>query len=88
MKHPNEKELFLIFSESEDQYNTYLKVKQLLESEIEKEKGQENAKFYSVLRQLSDSINNAGHEKRRLDQIKLIDSEMGKICDKYEEFLP
>lgn len=88
MKQANEKKLFLIFTGGEDSWDTYEKTKQLMESEIEKMKGCENARFYTVLSELLNSINNAGCENRRAQQIELIRSEQRVICDNYEQYLP
>jgi len=50
--------------------------------------GEENAKFYEYFRQLINSINNAGHERRRSDDIGKIRKIMSEIDDKYEKYLP
>jgi len=48
----------------------------------------ENAEFYDVLRQLRDSINNAGWEKRHSEQIDLINKTSAICVEKSERLLP
>lgn len=67
-----------------DEYN----IDRLIAAKVKIAVGRENAKFYDILRRLSNSINNAGCEDRRSSQIDLINSSMMEICDKYEDFLP
>ena len=50
-------------------------------------KGQENAKFYRHVINLLDSINNAGCEKRREEQIEYLWDIEAQILEKYENYL-
>jgi len=63
-------------------------VRVIEEKLIHQIEGEISAKYYDVFRQLSDSINNAGHEKRRGNQIDLINKTMEGISTEFEEFLP
>lgn len=80
--------LFDLFMSNKSSADLFVAVEKLIEEKTTASIGKENAKFYSVLVSLSNSINNAGWEKRHSDQISLINNEIGKICDEYEEYLP
>lgn len=66
----------------------YALLNELIVESQEKALGTTNAEFFEVLSKLRDGINNAGHEKRRLDDISLINDKMHEIAQKYEEYLP
>ena len=82
------KQLFDLFQSKKDDHGLYVNVTALLVDVDQKARGKENARAYDTLRLLSDSINNAGCEDRRSAQIALIEKEMSRICNEYEEFLP
>ena len=63
-------------------------IKALIQEEIIDARGIENAKFYDVLRKLSDSENNAGWEDRHSERISTINKSMGDMVDDYNEYLP
>ena len=83
-----EKELFDLFSKIDDRYALYKEILKFIHKQEHYVLGKENAMFYDVFRRLGNSINNAGHEDRRSDDIRLIAETSGAICDKYEDFLP
>jgi len=60
----------------------------LIDHTVNHELGIASCEFYDVLRRLHDSINNTDSAARRIQQITLINDEMGKISNKYEDFLP
>ena len=60
----------------------------LIDQTTNHEVGIASGRFYGVLTKLHDSINNAGHEGRRSEQIKLLWDEMARISDNYEGYLP
>lgn len=51
------------------------------------QKGEENAKFYKHVVNLLDSINNAGCEKRRGEQIEYLLDIQSSIVKEYEDYL-
>ena len=81
------RELFKIFQNTKNQYDLYEDVIKYINSVIENTKGKENSEFYNVLRELSNSINNAGCESRRSQQISLINKSMNDISNNYEDYL-
>lgn len=82
------KDLFKIFQENKDSYDLYEKTVTFIEKTIRNVKGEENAMFYRVLSQLASSINNAGCEERRSEQIQYIHDNLYIISDEYEDYLP
>jgi len=82
-----QKELFEIFQKKRNDFELYEQLTSFIEKVEHNIKGKENAKFYEVLVKLSNSINNAGHERRRSDDISFLSSERHKISSTYEEFL-
>jgi hypothetical protein len=84
----NDKELFKIFMKYSDDFERAIEIEKLIKDRLHKSLGEENAAFYDILRRLINSINNAGHEERRSQQISLINTAMRDICNKYEKFLP
>jgi hypothetical protein len=83
-----QKELFEIFQKKGNDFELYEELSRFIKKVEHNAQGLENAYFYGVLVKLSNSINNAGHENRRSDDISFIHSEKGKISDDYEDFLP
>ena len=81
-------ELFAIFMQKKSDFDLCEQIELLLQRRIQSAIGKENAKFYDVLRQLSNSINNAGWEERHSAQIATINAIMREIIDKHESFLP
>lgn len=84
----NDKELFDLFTGSDDRFDLCCKVESLIQKRLKDARGAENARFHDVLRRLSNSINNAGCEERRHEQIALINKESSHICEKYDDYLP
>ena len=82
------RELFQIFQNNKDQFTLYERITEFIERVIEETKGEENEQFYEVVIHLLDSINNAGCEDRRSQQIQLLWDTQSKIINKYEKFLP
>lgn len=82
------KELFDIFQNKRNDFELYEQLKIFITKIEHNTKGLENASFYKVLEKLSNSINNAGHERRRSDDISFLNTEMHKISSAYNEFLP
>ncbi len=83
------KKLFKLFTENkQNYYGLYLEVENLITSEVHKARAEENVEFYDCLRQLNNSINNAGCEERRSEQIDLIRQAQEVIITKYENYLP
>lgn len=82
------KDVFDLFINKKDDFDLCNKIDALMEKRIEQAIGKENAKFYEVLRQLSNSINNAGWESRHSEQIALINKESYRISECYEDYLP
>lgn len=82
-----QKELFEIFQNKRNDFELYEQLSLFIKKVEHNTKGLENAKFYEVLVKLSDSINNAGHERRRYVDISFLNSERSKISDTYEDFL-
>lgn len=83
-----EKELFNIFQNEDDKYELYKLLVGYVKNAIHETLGYENAKFYESYVKLSNSINNAGHENRRSDDIEHINKMMCDISDEYDVFLP
>jgi hypothetical protein len=83
-----DQKLFELFMAKKNDFDLCEKIEMLMQHRVQYAIGLENAKFYDVLRQLMNSINNAGWEERRSEQIKLIRESMDKIIDKYEDYLP
>jgi len=83
-----DQELFELFMAKKNDFDLCEKIEMLLQRRVQYAVGNENAKLYEVLRQLMNSINNAGWEERRSEQIALINKEMNKIIDNYEDYLP
>jgi len=83
-----DQELFEIFMKKKNDFDLCEQIELLLQRRIQSAIGEENAKFYDVLRQLSNSINNAGWEERHSAQIATINAGMSEIIDKHESFLP
>ena len=82
-----QKELFEIFQKKRNDFELYEQLTLFIKKVEYNAKGIENARFYDVLVQLSNSINNAGHEERRSTDISFLGSERSKISDTYEDFL-
>ena len=81
--------IFKLFNEHrQDYFKLFLEVSKLVSSQNDRVRSQENVKFYGVLRRLINSINNVGCEKRRSEQIDLINKCMDDIISKYDEDLP
>jgi hypothetical protein len=83
-----DRELFNLFVSCKNSADLFTKIEDMIEQRIQDAKGYENARFYSVLRDLSTSINNAGWEERHSSQIDIINHEMESIIDKHEDYLP
>jgi len=81
------KDLFKLFQETKDNYGLYEKIVKYSEEVITDTKGKENSEFYEIVVKLLDSINNAGCEERRNDQIKLLWKIQSQILDKYNKYL-
>lgn len=82
-----DKELFKLFQENKDQYDLYKKTLEFVYKVLNVHIGKENAKFYDLIRQLKNSINNAGWEIRHHDQIDFLNKISDDISEKYEEYL-
>lgn len=82
------KELFELFQNKTNDHDLYKQVTSLIEKNEHHARGEENAKFYLDTIKLLNSINNAGCEERRSDQIKTLNDIQERICDGYESFLP
>lgn len=82
------KDLFKIFQNNKDQYDLYEKIMEFINMTIEDVKGEENAKFYDLVNELHNSINNAGWEARHHEQIKLLWNIRNDISNKYDKYLP
>ena len=82
------RELFKIFQDNKDNYILYVKVIEFVEKVIADTKGEENANFYEFTTKLHDSINNAGCEERRSQQIQMLWDINSHISNKYEKYLP
>lgn len=82
------KELFKIFLNEKDNYNLYEKIITFVEKVIQDTKGKENAEFYNHVTNLLNSINNAGYEERRSQQIQYLWDIQKQISDEYDEYLP
>lgn len=83
-----DKELFELFMCKKSDFHLCEQIETLINERVKYVTGIENAKFYDVLRNLSNSINNAGWEGRHSQQIGIINKASGEIVDKYEEYLP
>lgn len=88
MEHKHRSDLFNVFQSSMDNLSRYESVLCLIKRVIADVRAEENVAFYDVLRNLSNSINNAGWEERHSAQIDIINKAMHEICEKYEERLP
>lgn len=84
----NDKELFELFQWKKSDFDLLNSVEELIARRVANAVGEENAKFYMTLNQLSNSINNAGWEDRHSEQISIINNASGEIADKYDRFLP
>ncbi len=85
----NHKKYFEVFTKhSNDKFELYNEIKEIIEKEIIDARGVENAKAYNVLTKLSNSENNTGWQDRHGDRIKIINKAQSDIVDDYEEYLP
>ena len=82
-----QKELFELFQKKRNDFELYEQLKEFISKVEHNTAGRENAEFYLILNRLSNSINNAGHEERRSNDISYIGIVQGLICNKYEDFL-
>lgn len=83
-----DRKVFAIFMQTSNDFDRCEAIESLIEERIFRLKGEENARFYAVLCDLMNSINNAGCEGRRSEQMARIRAEMDHISDHYEDFLP
>ena len=81
------KDLFNFFQNTKDNYELYEGVIRYIDDVIKYTKGQENAKFYEHVTHLLDSINNAGCEKRRQEQMEYLWDIQSQIIKEYEGFI-
>ena len=58
------------------EHQLYLDITELIKSEKSKTEKEDNSKFYGILIKLENSINNAGHEDRRSNDISYIWEQM------------
>ena len=80
-----ERKLFKIFTEEKEELIKYKKIMELLtETKHEAEK-ETDIKHYNNYVELSSSINNAGHEERRSDDISKLAKFKDEISDRYPE---
>lgn len=84
----NDKDLFDMFSNKKSDFDLCNKIEALIKSRVADAVGEENAKFYTVLTKLSNSINNAGWEDRHSEQIAMINAASCEITEKYERYMP
>jgi len=83
-----DRDVFNIFANSHlDNFALANKVEELLELRVKEVQREENLEFYDTLRILINSINNAGCEERRSEQIAFIRKKMNTIEDTYAAFL-
>lgn len=83
-----DKDLFDLFMAKKSDVDLFGQIEALIAKRVHDAVGKENAAFYADLSRLSNSINNAGCEERRSEQIAFISQRLGVISDKYEDFLP
>lgn len=83
-----QKELFDLFQKRRTDYELYEELKKFIDKVVVHTEGEISSKYYSVLSKVECSINNAGHEERRSNDIDYLKSEMRQIADEFEEFLP
>lgn len=69
-------------------YQTYLKVVDMVNKITKDVAGEAAAEYYDVFRKLLDSENNAGWEERHKERIQTLNDAKGKICLYFEEYLP
>ena len=62
-------------------HQLYLDIIELVKSEKEKTTKENNSAFYRVLSKLETSLNNAGHEERRSDDISYIWEERSRVYE-------
>ena len=83
-----QKELFDLFQKRRNDYELYEELKKFINKVEYHTQGEISSKYYSVLSKCESSINNAGHEERRSNDIDYLKSEMRQISDEFEDFLP
>ena len=74
-----DRELFEIFMRKKNDFDLCEQIELLIQRRIQSATEKENAKFYGVLKQLFNSINNAGWEDRHSAQIAIINASMNKL---------
>ena len=84
----NEEKLFNIFTGNKSNYHLYKEVKEFVQSEIVKARGEDAAKYYDIFSKLCNSENNAGWEERHSDRVNIIKKVMTDISEDYEAYLP
>ena len=76
-------ELFEIFVRNKRSYEKYEETSEFIKDIIEEVRTEENIKFYDFTIKLLNSINNAGWEERRSEQIEMLWNIQRVIEEKY-----
>ena len=82
------KRVFDVMQGNTSDYSKFEELKECIDLDYNKFKGEENQRFYCVLNILMNAINNAGWEKKKDEIMDCIRKQQEYIADEYEEFLP
>jgi len=83
-----EKNLFKLFAKNMDEYELYNAIVELNKKTTRVILGRKMSDMYCKVVKVENSVNNAGCEERRGQQIDSLRKITSDICDEYEEFLP
>lgn len=83
-----EKMIFTVSANNKLTYEQHIVISEFTKEVITETESKVSAYYYGVLVKLADSINNAGYEKRRSNDIQFINDELDKIADISEKYLP
>lgn len=83
-----EEMIFTVSAKNKLTYEQHVVISEFTKEVITETESKVSAYYYGVLVKLADSINNAGYEKRRSNDIQFINDELDKIADISEKYLP
>ena len=83
-----EKMIFTVSVNNKLTHEQHIVISEFTKEVITETESKVSAYYYGVLVKLADSINNAGYEKRRSNDIQFINDELDKIADISEKYLP
>lgn len=81
-------DLFEIYRQNDSDFSKYEKTVEYCTRIKRLVRGNDMAKFYTILNKLEFLINNVVWEGKKDEMLQIIRDEKYKISDKYEDFLP